>query len=214
MNILQAVSKFKEWESSEYPCYKKYGEWECDYDDWQEIYALVDQWINNVNWGDEIVDSVLFFMARDNECEIIRGKLSGKPDIYVKLAKLSLISLHSDAKWQLATLISENNSQDSCSLLHELWNDKSYYVQRICMMESAKLNSPYSNKMIEWAWLTHDEYQRISALWSLYWINDKDLLKYLHLANELKMEFLVKAAGEISQLTKLRNGPSDFLFPV
>jgi hypothetical protein len=159
--MINEAKRFKEWEIKENPCYSKYGEWEVDYLNWDEIYQSFDSWIQKPNFRPDIIESVLYLMARDNECEIISGKLHGHPQLAKELAIQSMNFLHSNAKWQLVKIIALSHDSDIDEIIYKISLDRSYYVQRICLMESAKRNSKYTKEMIEWSWLTHDEYQMI-----------------------------------------------------
>jgi hypothetical protein len=198
MSLKSEIKKFRAW-AKKYPVYKRTGEWECDYPKWVTIYAAFDDWLNSKDnsLDAEEIDDILYLIARDNECENIIKKIAKHQELTLQLANLSVNTLHSDAKWQLAKAIGAFNSDGIDQLLFNISLDRSNYVQRICMMESAKRKSNYTKGMIEWSWSTSEEYQQISAIWSLYWIGDTELTQYLKKAKESNVKYLVENAQEI-----------------
>ncbi len=195
--MITEYNKFRNWETSNNPWYMKIGEWECDYEHWDQIYSAFDCWVELSPNNESEYDALLYLIARDNEGEIIADKLMNYLPLAKRLAESSLSTVHSNAKWQLARVIANIAGDDIDDLLFRLSLDRSYYVQRICMMESAKRKSKYAKEMIEWSWLTNEEYQMICAIWSLHWLDDNDLEYLLERALRSKYEYLVKAANQI-----------------
>jgi hypothetical protein len=195
--MIAEYKKFRQWEQSEYPYYDRFGEWEVQYPDWDHIYSEFDRWLKFSSENEKDYDAVLFLIARDNEDEVLSEKLTDFPDIALKLAKYSITTLNSDAKWQLAKIIAKIPGDEIDTVIFKLSIDRSYYVQRICMMESAKRKSQYAKEMVEWSWETHEEYLMISALWSLHYLDDRDLDRLLERAMQSNIPFLINAANEI-----------------
>jgi hypothetical protein len=198
MSLKNEIKKFRTW-AKKYPLYKRNGEWECDYHKWGDIRSAFDEWLAKTEHlsDSKEIDDVLYIIARDNECEALIKKLAKNQNLSLQLAKSSVNTLHTDAKWQLAKVIATFDLDEIDALLFNLSIDRSDYAQRICMMESAKRKSKYTKEMIEWSWFAHEEHQKISALWSLYWINDPDLAHYLKKAKESNLQYLMRNAEEI-----------------
>ncbi len=192
MSIQSAREDFQIWAAAQ-PVWLRSGEWECDYPHWDVAYKAAQNWIANPDWSDDAVDAFLFLMHHDNESEYIASEISVHMVMATKLAAIAATSKWSDAKWQLADLI------EDAGVICRLQEDMSYYTQRRCMMRLARLADSRAKKMVEHAWLTGDEYQRISALWSLHWLNDKDLDNYLAVAQRNPSKWIRKAAQDISQ---------------
>ncbi len=199
--LLEEIQTFKKW-ADHYPIYQRSGEWECDYGNWAIIYTEFEKFSNMNIWNGEMlteqqIDNLLYIIARDNECEHLVEVLLENLRLARHLAQHAVKTSHSDAKWQLAKCISAIPDMAIDELLYQLSFDRSYYVQRICMMESAKRQSVWTKEMIEFSWQTADEYQRISALWSLYWINSEDLEEYLAVAEKSDSVYLRENVQEI-----------------
>lgn len=201
MDIYQEIDKFRQWAKKIYPTYRRYGEWECDYGGWRNIYDAMDRFLatSPSSLDDKQVDNLLYILARDNEAEIIQNKLANNKNLTLLLAKKAKNTLHSNAKWQLAKIIAAYDDEIIDQLLFHLSVDRSYYVQRICLMESAKRASSYAREMIDWAWSTNDQYQRISALWALYWIKDPELKYFLVVAKNSGEKYLMENALQIEK---------------
>ena len=107
MSLFNEIDKFKKWEKDENPAYSKYGEWECDYQYWNDIYHEIDELLDQeeLNLSNSQIDDLLYIIARDNECEIIGEKLSKNVPFVISLANYAISSLHSDSKWQLVKIL-------------------------------------------------------------------------------------------------------------
>lgn len=124
------VSRFREWAVS----YKDTsGEWECDYGNWDSIYLATDNLLKeslNTNFQSDLLDDLIYIIARDNECEIIREKLTDFPDLLRVLAFRALDSEEWHAKWQIVVSVHEANLMDASDLIRPYLKDKEEYVRR------------------------------------------------------------------------------------
>ncbi|MBD5779965.1 hypothetical protein IEN85_10740 [Pelagicoccus sp. NFK12] len=202
MNIISEAQRFKEW-ANQFPVHGRYGEWETEYENWGPVYSCIEKWIESPDWSQEAIEALLYLLARDNEVMNIRYQLGDHPEIAIELAKRSLKSKESCAKWQIVECIGNLEHPEIDQLLYQLYFDRDYYVQRRCMMESAKRKSLFTREMIELSWSTHDEYQMICVLWSLHWLKAPDLPDFLSVAKNSEYDLLKKNVEEISNQTSL-----------
>ncbi|MDQ2751920.1 MAG: hypothetical protein M3R72_02745 [Bacteroidota bacterium] len=197
------IDKFDHWAQSQYrtPQDDMVGEWECDYENWKNIYAAFEEFLNKKNsnqWNNKEKERLLYIIARDNEMEILANTLS-EQDLAI-LAKYSIKNGHINDKWQLAVNIYKiTNKQLAENILEAFVNDECEYVSRRALMELAKINSIKVEYYAELFWNRNkyndmNEYQKIVVLFSLKEIYSKQLDKYIQLAKEDGRQFLVEYA--------------------
>ncbi len=202
-----AISRFRDWANGYDHAYQ-YGEWECDYDEWPAIYTAFQTFLNEFpyqKWSAEIVNLLVYVIARDNECGILADKVAKKPERIIFLARASLNSPENDAKWQIAVNISRliGHNAEVEPLLLEFAKDENEYVRRQALMGLGRINSPAVEKLAEVAWETGDEYQRIGVLNALHGINSPRLAEFRDRAVEDGRKYLV----DYAQRTRLE--PND-----
>src|SRR5882724_3543879 len=99
------VTKFKQWAAS---LKGTFGEWECDYDRWNDLYIATKAAIVRHKSGeipDDIADELVYAIARDNESEHLREQLLDTPNLLAELARRVISSRDRDAKWQIAVSV-------------------------------------------------------------------------------------------------------------
>lgn len=197
------IEKFKRWASIE-PA-PRYGEWECDYDNWPELYAATLGFIQSSNsecWSEHDVNDILYVIARDNEDAYLVEELSSMPDRLLFLATAAVSSKENDAKWQFARQLGEltKHKADAERLLLLLIEDHDEYVSRISLLALAALRSPHTEQLAIRAWSSGQEYQRIAALWALKNIESPKLPEYLQLARADGRNTVVSNAEEIQSV--------------
>jgi HEAT repeat protein len=160
----QQVAKFKQWAAT---AERLSGEWECDYEHWQYLWAAASDAIVAYRDGlipNDVANDLLYALARDNECEHIRVTLQSFPALVTTLAKLAVVSGDAAAKWQIVTAVAEAQLPNSAELLRRYLSDSDEYVRRRSLMAIA----PFSPKEAEAIAITNlkddFEYTRMAAL--------------------------------------------------
>jgi hypothetical protein len=198
-DLLKEIDRFRKWADG-FEVYERSGEWEMEYDQWTKIYTHFSNIISH-NEPESIldhIDDILFIIARDNECEVICSELQSNKKWIFYIARNAINSSHSDAKWQIAKVIANFPSTESDELIYKLSLDRSTYVQRVCAMELAKMNSNHAKELADYLWLTGDLYCKISALWCLYWSKDPRLNHFLSNALKSNEKYLLENAHQIN----------------
>ncbi|MGN6152905.1 MAG: HEAT repeat domain-containing protein [Lysobacteraceae bacterium] len=172
LSIQREEARFRKWASNQDPG-KRSGEWECDYPDWPSIYEAVTGVLSRedaiTHLGDRGVESILYLLARDNECEIVADALAKRPEVLAAFAHAALQTGESDAKWQIAHGLGKPRvpREDAEALLVEFAVDADEYVRRRALLALADIKSPRTEAFAQKAWDSGLEYQRIAALWAL-----------------------------------------------
>jgi HEAT repeat protein len=198
MSLHSEVEKFKAW-AAIYPRANEYGEWECAYENWPDLYAAalhVLEISKPEAWSEEISNDLLYAMARDNECEILIDKLAEIPSVLFELAKMAIHSQDPDAKWQLADRLGSLNSRqaEAETLLLGFVVDENEYVRRRALLSLGTLKSTKAEKFAVKAWDSNHEYQRMAALSVLEAISSAKLPEYIEKAMQDGREHLVHSA--------------------
>ncbi len=156
------VRRFRAWAATDAGTY---GEWECDYDQWDALYAAVRATLEKPTQSDADVELMLYALARDNESELIRGALEDHPEHVLRLAQAaSPGSSEPDARWQLGLLLGERADPRAIALLRALIDDPDEYVRRRALL-AAVANDPAHAEQMAWARLQDSfEYTRLVAL--------------------------------------------------
>ena len=199
-SLQEEVEKFKAWATS-YPPNQRTGEWECDYQQWQSLWAAaiaVLEFIPASAWSKKCCENLLYVVARDNEMEHIADELAGRPGALLKLARLAIESSERDAKWQLAVQLGAlaTDRVEAEALLLRLVHDQDEYVSRRSLLALGTLKSVHAESLAERVWLTGHEYQRIAALWVLKEVAPGKLNQYVRLAKEDGRKFIVENAQQ------------------
>jgi HEAT repeat protein len=190
-----AVQRFKSW-AERYPT--KHGEWEY-YEDWAEIEtafeACLDAW-SPQDWTDEIVNLMLFSIARSSETERLINQLRTRPEQLLALARAGLHSEDPDARWQLAHAVGKwiPEAKEAEPLLERFFDDRDEYVSRRALIALGDRGSIRAEALALRAWETGHEYQRMAALGALRSINSAAFGRHLALALEDGREYLVEFA--------------------
>lgn len=174
--LINQVQRFKQW-ASKYSSNERYGEWECNYPNWIDLYRSVREFIATYpsidEWPPELLDLVLYALARDNECQHIANQLcEDYPAALIQLAKLSIKLGESDAKWQLAQELGKlpSNKEKTETILIGLAHDSDEYVRRQALMSLAKIQSEFTESLVMKSWYqpnANQEWSRMAALWCL-----------------------------------------------
>ena len=209
------VNAFKSWTKSNYPEITEdndNGEW-CFCDEFDEMtsYALsIIQECPTANATKQIIDDLLYAIARDNECETIIDELTAHNEWFSLLCRHSLKAHYTNAKWQFVKNLCNYNGNDN---IHELVYDfltvEDEYTERLALKALADI---YPEKAEEYAidfWnrkkYKNDEYQKIMVLHVLYQIRSPKLYYYLEIAEHSNYEYLKINAQEIREKMKTDN---------
>lgn len=201
------VIKFKQIADKYYPNWNEKndnGEWEIGLYEFDEMCNVIFEIIENISYdkaSEQMLNDILFGIARDNECSRIVKKLIEYPKWYSVLCRKVLMTDYVNAKWQFAESLKDYKGQDK---LHELicdfLNVDDEYTERLALLSLAYI---YPNKAekyaIEFWWRdkykdnTYEgEYQKIMVLHVLHIIHSSELEKYLDLADEMGYYYLKK----------------------
>lgn len=131
------VAKFREWaivrQSPDYlPGRFSHGagEWECDYPDWQSLYAAVADFLTAAaqrTLADAEIELLLYVLARDNEDERVLEMLEQFPAIAMQVAEAAVGFPEADARWQAAVL---SGRIGAATVVRRFLNDEAEYVRR------------------------------------------------------------------------------------
>lgn len=202
LRIKREEARFCRWASG-YPVEDRSGEWECAYPDWPSIYTAVKDVLSREDalghLGDSGIESILYLLARDNECEIIAKALAENPEILIALAHAALQASERDSKWQIASRL--RNIQvlphDAEALLLKFVEDDDEYVRRHALLALGDMRSSRTEDLAQKAWESDDEYQRIAALWALKAYGSHQLPVLVAAAMEDGRKYLVHNARKM-----------------
>jgi len=201
------IEKFDQWAQSwsDVPQDERGGEWECGYKNWRSIYDSFDEFVRKTDpksLTSAVKERLLYIIARDNEIERLSKLLD--ESFLVVLTEHSILYGHRDDKWQLAVqLYKLADRSKALTLLERLVNDDDEYVNRLSLMELARLKSDQVERYAESFWHKDrygemEEYQKIAVLHALKMIDSKLLPTYLELAKQSGQQHLVHNALQIS----------------
>lgn len=135
--LAQEVARFRQWAAvRQSPDHRPAqfshgeGEWECDYPDWQTLYAAVDDFLavaaHRTITGEEL-ELLLYVLARDNEDEHVLETLELFPGIAAQVAEAAFSISDVDARWQAAVLAGRIGA---VSTVRRYLDDQAEYVRR------------------------------------------------------------------------------------
>jgi hypothetical protein len=203
----RAANRFRAWAETQ-PAEKRTGEWECDYEDWGEIYQSFEVFLEHTlveEWDEGSMATVLYLMARDNEFQRLAGEIAKDPSRLLKVAKAALTFPDRDARWQMADELGKVKKRTGCRaeaevLLLQFVQDEAEYVRRQALMALAKFSSPHVERLAVEIWNIEDESQqwaRMAVLWSLQQIRSSLLESLLAEAVVDPREYLSNYAKKI-----------------
>ncbi|WP_424769444.1 HEAT repeat domain-containing protein [Paenibacillus sp. sgz302251] len=138
------VDMFKKW-ADESP--GEHGEWETEYPHWDRLYSAVDQVLAHESideWNSDVFESILYTLARDNECENVLQSLIEHPNALIPLAYKAISWDDYEARWQVAFGLGEIANVDNDevqALLERFLNDEHEYVRRRALFALEKRNN-------------------------------------------------------------------------
>ena len=206
------VLAFRKWAEKYYPERTEdndNGEW-CFGTEFDEMYDAAVELIENepAEAADEqVIDDLLYALARDNECELIAQILEDHDDWFSLLCRKCMESPYTNAKWQLAVRLRNYSGSDGLKeLIYGFLSSGDEYTERMALESLAYIcpekAEEYAVRFWERDKYEHDEYQKIMALHVLYKIKSAELEKYLRLAESSEYSYLRINAEEIRALMK------------
>jgi hypothetical protein len=201
------VARFKGWALERFPEGRGFGEWECDYEFWEDLYAAFVDHLNEYTpdqWDDDDRSMLLYVLARDNEVQRLQAGMETRPHHLRKLAHTALRSADRDARWQLADALATLGREDNeaLGLLKQFFADPDEYVRRRALLAMSKVRHPSAEQSAVQAWQSGGEYARIAALEVLQQMESTLLPKYVGLAHQDGRMYVVQCAERIQ--SKLR----------
>lgn len=176
-DLMTEVDQFRAWADATCPPDRRFGEWECDYEDWGGLYEAVLAFVAARPfefWSPEEVRAVLYAIARDNEMQHLAGEVRCRhPDLLAPLTRASIEVGERDDRWQLAEELGQlgRAGGEEERLLLVLARDEHEYVRRRGLGALARLGSPAVEGLALEAWHRPDpeqQWARMMALWSLH----------------------------------------------
>ncbi|HEX8637553.1 MAG TPA: HEAT repeat domain-containing protein [Pyrinomonadaceae bacterium] len=203
-NLKEQINQFRRWANT-YPIEQRSGEWECSYNGWNLLYDSFTKFLQACpveKWNQEIIQDVLYIIARDNETEIMISDLALDTNRLLFIANAAISSSERDAKWQIAAKLGKlsSNLQDAESLLLKFVEDDEEYVRRIAFMSLGSIGSAHVEQLAEQIWNREEEwqeYQRMAVLDALLKVNSPQLKEYLVKAVEDGRQYLVAYSRKI-----------------
>jgi hypothetical protein len=130
------VAKFREWAffrvspNFQPDEYSHGAEWECDYPDWQQLYAAVEDFLAAAahrTLTNTELELLLYVLARDNEDERVLETLEQFASIAAQIAEAAVTFADLDARWQAAVLAGRIGS---AAVVRRFHDDEAEYVRR------------------------------------------------------------------------------------
>ncbi len=105
-DLMAEVRRFRAWADATCPPDRRFGEWECDYQEWDSLYGAVLEFVAArpfESWSPEELRAVLFAVARDNEMEHLASEVRRRhPDLLAPLTRESIAVGEWADRWQSA----------------------------------------------------------------------------------------------------------------
>jgi HEAT repeat protein len=197
LTLAQALKRFRAWAATGPE--GSYGEWECDYEHWDEIWASFDTAIDEFSPAASAED-ILYAIARDNEIEELRRRLTLRTDSLLLLASAAISCPEKDARWQIAVSLGEVGSAEAIKLLSEFVRDSDEYVRRRALLAYAP-HRPCEAEPIAWEWISSTEpYSRLAALHVLRDIQSTHLPSAIQILRDDPFDIVRQRAIEFSQV--------------
>lgn len=201
------VNQFKAWTKKNYPGFAEdndNGEW-CFCDEFYDMYAYSLTIIRQIAANaatEQMIDDLLYVIARDNEREIIAEELKGHSAWFALLCRRSLDTGYINAQWQFAKhLPSCKDNDDFKEIIYAFLDTGDEYTERMALRSLADIYPEQAERYAIEFWernkYEYDEYQKIMVLHVLYQIHSPKLPHYLALAEASEYEYLRQNAETI-----------------
>lgn len=138
MNLRKELDDFWKWANKtpkEYSENRGFGEWECDYPNFDKIYIytqdLLDKLNKNIDY--EKINDLLEALAIDNEAEIVLEQFEEylyNLKTLEEVIKTGYRFYQPQTRWQIAELMKRVDFDNRKYYLNEMLNDNDEYVRR------------------------------------------------------------------------------------
>lgn len=211
------VQLFQKWAKETHPDITEdndNGEW-CFCSEFDDMFSSAMELIQKTPASlatDQMINDLLYAIARDNECEIIVQEAGKYNDWFSLLCRKSLQSPYTNAKWQFAKELKNHNNNDSLiDLIFDFLSTEDEYTERMALESLAFIDPDQAEKYAIVFWNRgkypkgsyEDEYQKIMALHVLHKVNSASLEKYLDIAEQSDYHYLKINAQEIREKIRL-----------
>jgi hypothetical protein len=136
MSLFDEVMKFRTWAKVRLSSHGSANafshadaEWECDYPEWEAMYASVKKVLDRSDRPTETeLSEIVYVLARDNEDERVLEMLTSRPETVFALCELA--SGESEARWQIAVALGKIGGVEASAWLQRFVDDPVEYVRR------------------------------------------------------------------------------------
>lgn len=206
------VRIYKKW------VYKHYSEMTEDTDNGEYLAPSFDRmresaisFVKNVELKDiteKDLDSILYCVARDNECECLADLISSQKEQFKYLIERCIDSIYTTAKWQLVKRLPVYKEDSSITdWIFKYIDVDDEYTQRMSLSALSEIDYKKAEQYAIGFWERDkykgdsyaEEYQKIMALNVLYKIKSDKLSKYIEAARQLDFVYLKENADEIER---------------
>jgi len=199
--FVDAVLSLKRWVENRSPHRGPPG-WEADYEHWPSLTRAYSDLLDSgtaADWDGEVIDLLLYALARDNEMEVLKEELVLRPEKLVALAHFALSTVEVDAKWQIADALGSVvlAGEEVAPMIERFLQDPDEYVSRRALLALERRPMAQIDLWAIRAWNTDHEYQRMAALHAWDTKSSPLLPSYLDLAEADGREYLVTLAKNI-----------------
>ena len=208
-NLHKKAAAFKVWAKRNYPQITEEtdnGEW-CfcpEFDDMRSYSIAV---INEVPAGEateQIMDDLLYVIARDNECSLVIEILENYDQWFSLLCRRCINTDYTNAKWQFAEHLHSYKGEDNLQeMVYDFLSAGDEYTERLALQALADIYPACAESYAVEFWERNkyesDEYQKIMVLHVLYQIHSAKLPHYLELAEMSDNMYLKENTGLIRE---------------
>lgn len=201
MILHQQVIKFKQFQQKYYPQITEEndnGEWEIGHRQWEDmnrIYRKIIEQYAPESVAQELIDDMLYIIARDSECSHLLIETLQHPQWFEALRRHSIATDCCNARWQFAEQIgSYKEKSDLKDLLFCFIESGEEYTERMALQSMCEHFPEHAEAYAVKFWnrniYKEDEYQKIMALYALHRIKSPLLEEYIAKARETNYRYL------------------------
>lgn len=217
-NLHTKVTAFKLWAKQNYPQMTEKadnGEW-CfclEFDDMRSYSIAVINEVSADEATEQMVDDLLYVIARDNECSTVIEELEKCDHWFSLLCRCCINTEYINAKWQFAEHLHSYKGKDNLQeMVYDFLSAEDEYTERLALKALADIYPECAEQYAIEFWernkYEYDEYQKIMVLHVLYQIHSAKLPYYLELAKMSDYKYLKENAEAIQD--KLKDQDSQF----
>ena len=207
-SLHESVNQFKVWAKENYPHVTEdtdNGEWEIASLEFDDMCCNIVRVIEKVGCDEateQMIDDILYGIARDNECGYIIDVLEDHPQWYSLLCRQCLKTNYTNAKWQFAESLKNYRGSDNLqAIIYDFLAVGDEYTERLALMSLAYIYPEAAEEYAIQFWnrnkYPNNEYQKIMVLHVLYTIHSAKLPYYLSLAEQSNDKYLKQNAVEL-----------------